>query len=325
MSANTSSATKRAPASGGKTGAKSLLKAIRQHLCDAILPGDTPVDGAVLDDAAEFLLDAAKSRTPARSAIKLESDTSERRLRIAIVNDDMPFLVDSIAATITARGLSIDQLIHPLIGVERDAKGMLTGLAKDGSGAARESMIYIETPRVDARQRRDLLAELKVTLAGTSASRAWKRGETFAKHSAARIAKGSPGITGSRTPISASTDAATPSRPQARRPSGGGRACVDACGAFMAFSLFWTEPKVRADRCTRGCNARAGPQAPFRGARPPATWRRRPEVGEVDQRLQRSQPTGTRSATRIEKRLRKIRNHERLTVSFPLHTFRYTR
>ncbi len=170
MSANTSSATKRAPASQGKTDAKGLLKAIRQHLCDAILPGDTPVDGAVLDEAAQFLLDAAKSRTPARSAIKLESDTSERRLRIAIVNDDMPFLVDSIAATITARGLSIDQLIHPLIGVERDEEGMLAGLAKDGSGKARESMIYIETPRVDARQRRDLLAELKVTLGDVRAA-----------------------------------------------------------------------------------------------------------------------------------------------------------
>ncbi|MAY20516.1 MAG: glutamate dehydrogenase [Erythrobacteraceae bacterium] len=150
---------------------KALLKELKKHLSAAILPGDPPLKGAALDEATEFLLDAASKRAPSRSALKLESDTNERRLRIAIVNDDMPFLVDSIAATITAQGLSIEQLIHPVVAVTRGEGGALTSLAKKGAkGADNESLIYIETPRVDARQRRELLAELRTTLGDVRAA-----------------------------------------------------------------------------------------------------------------------------------------------------------
>jgi len=158
-----------AKAASSSAQSRSLLKELTRHLGAAILPGDTPLDRAALEEAAAFLLDAAQQRASSRSALKLESDTGERRLRIAIINDDMPFLVDSIAATITAQGLSIDRLIHPVVGVERAADGTLTGLGKKGGGA-NESLIYIETPRVDARQRRDLIAELRVTLGDVRAA-----------------------------------------------------------------------------------------------------------------------------------------------------------
>jgi glutamate dehydrogenase len=36
-------------------------------------------------------------------------------MRIGIVNDDMPFLVDSIAMAIAARGLIIHRLLHPVV------------------------------------------------------------------------------------------------------------------------------------------------------------------------------------------------------------------
>ena len=147
-----------------------LVKELKKQLNAAILPGDTPLDGKALGEAAEFLLVAASTRAKSRSALKVESDTSERRLRIAIINDDMPFLVDSIAATLTAQGLSIDQLIHPVVGVERDEKGALTSIKKASVADACESFIYIETPRVDARQRRDLIAELRVALGDVRAA-----------------------------------------------------------------------------------------------------------------------------------------------------------
>ncbi len=152
------------------SGKSPLRQELKKHLKAAILPGDTPLDGKALDDAAAFLLDAAQTRAAARSSLKLESDTGERRLRIAIINDDMPFLVDSIAATITAQGLSIHQLIHPVVGVERDKTGALKSLTKASGAGSRESFIYIETPRVDARQRRDLIAELRVTLGDVRAA-----------------------------------------------------------------------------------------------------------------------------------------------------------
>jgi glutamate dehydrogenase len=72
-----------------------------------------------------------------------------RRMRLAIVNPNMPFLVDSVAAVISSKGLVIDRLLHPVINVLRDAKGALTGIGKGGKP---ESLIYIETDRADARE-----------------------------------------------------------------------------------------------------------------------------------------------------------------------------
>ncbi|MEO0057891.1 MAG: hypothetical protein RIT17_1364, partial [Pseudomonadota bacterium] len=150
-----------------------LVKALRLHLEASLLPADGPADKAALDDAAQFLLAAAHTRQPRESQIQIESDTGGRRLRIALVNDDMPFLVDSIAATIAAQGIAIDRLLHPVAPVTRDASGTITALGKPGStdaGGARESLIYVETPRVDARQRRDLLEALQITLADVRAA-----------------------------------------------------------------------------------------------------------------------------------------------------------
>ncbi|MEM8725175.1 MAG: NAD-glutamate dehydrogenase domain-containing protein, partial [Pseudomonadota bacterium] len=161
--------------SAGKAKAKTTSQKNGKHhstlakrLAEAILPGDTPFEKDALDAATRFLLAAAAEREPDRSSLVLESETEERRiLRIALVNDDMPFLVDSVASTIAAQGVSIDRLVHPIVPVKRDKNGKLTDL---GSGDARESMIYIETPRIDARQRRELLAQLRITLGDVRAA-----------------------------------------------------------------------------------------------------------------------------------------------------------
>ncbi len=55
----------------------------------------------------------------------------------------------------------------------RNDAGEITDIGAEGSGedsGAAESLIYIETPRVDARQRRDLLAQLRVTLGDVRAA-----------------------------------------------------------------------------------------------------------------------------------------------------------
>ena len=149
---------------------KSLQKALAKHLSNSILPGEASLEGAALDGAAQFLLEAASKRGSRKTVITHESDTGERRLRIAIVNNDMPFLVDSIAATITAAGVGIDQLLHPIVSLHRDEEGMLTGFAKAEGEGSKESLIYIETPRIDAKQRRELLAALRQTLGDVRAS-----------------------------------------------------------------------------------------------------------------------------------------------------------
>ncbi|MET3828027.1 glutamate dehydrogenase [Sphingomonas sp. PvP055] len=147
-----------------KTTLKSLSDALAVRLTKGALPGELQGFGeAERAAAASFVAATAEQRSPATVTIALEPlpATDPRRLmRLAIVNDDMPFLVDSIAATIGAHDISIDRIIHPVLRVTRDSDGALTQVDE---GAA-ESMIYIELERVDARERRDLVIELTKNL-----------------------------------------------------------------------------------------------------------------------------------------------------------------
>ncbi|MBS3927418.1 MAG: NAD-glutamate dehydrogenase [Sphingomonadales bacterium] len=157
-----------------------LSKALAGHLSTSLLPGDPPFAAKGLDQAAAFVLDAALQRETGQPAIVIESiagAASERFMRIALINDDMPFLVDSIAATISAHGLAIDRLLHPVIAVRRDGSGkLLEVLDAHAAGEKRESMIYLETERGDARVRRAIESALAVTLADVRAAVAdWPR------------------------------------------------------------------------------------------------------------------------------------------------------
>src|SRR3546814_12765695 len=52
-------------------------------------------------------------------------DGTDRRMRLVVVNDDMPFLVDSTSQIVSSQGLAIHRILHPVVSVERDAKGRL--------------------------------------------------------------------------------------------------------------------------------------------------------------------------------------------------------
>lgn len=155
-------------------GAKALANALAIRLEEGLLPGDIPFTADGLARAADFLRDAAAVRKNGAPAITIESvsgTASERFMRIAIINDDMPFLVDSIAATLAADGIAIDRLLHPIIPVRRDGDGRLTAVVDgEAAGEKRESMVYLETERADARQRRMLTAGLEATLADVRAA-----------------------------------------------------------------------------------------------------------------------------------------------------------
>jgi len=74
---------------------------------------------------------------------------------IEMVNDDMPFLVDSINLALTQRSLTLHFLTHPVFAVMRDRSGTLQGLEargpSDGKSAAKqrlESFQHIEVDRI---------------------------------------------------------------------------------------------------------------------------------------------------------------------------------
>ncbi|MBB4155466.1 glutamate dehydrogenase [Sphingomonas jinjuensis] len=145
--------------------------ALAARLTKGALPGELAGFGKKeVEEAARFVTATGATRAPGTAAIALEpiaSDDARRRMRLAIVNDDMPFLVDSIAAAIGVHDIDIDRVIHPVVRVTRSPDGDLVDI---GGAGTPESMIYIEIERVDARERRDLVDDLHAVLADVRAA-----------------------------------------------------------------------------------------------------------------------------------------------------------
>ncbi|MFW2828555.1 NAD-glutamate dehydrogenase [Sphingomonas sp. ID0503] len=149
------------------------------RIFDALSAGPLPGDnedfgGPALAEAAAFVAGALASRTPGTPRIEIGAMASEgarRRMRVAVVNDDMPFLVDSVAALFAAYDLTIHRLLHPILAVRRDAGGALTALPdRDAGGERLESVIYLETDRADGGTRRRLADEIASVLGDVRAA-----------------------------------------------------------------------------------------------------------------------------------------------------------
>jgi glutamate dehydrogenase len=100
---------------------------------------------------------------------------------IEIVNDDMPFLVDSVTMEVNRLGLTLHLIIHPVLHVARDAQGVLSAIhttAGDGEGdddpdGRLESIMHLEVDRrteradLDALQQglERVLADVRATVA----------------------------------------------------------------------------------------------------------------------------------------------------------------
>ncbi len=154
---------------------------LRERVAASILPGEASLGGKALDQATAFLLEAAAMRDDGKPAILIRTASDEgaddaaagqRRItRVAVINRDMPFLVDSVSHTMAAHGLTVDLLVHPIVPVRRNADHTLAAIPdKDSAGEKLESFIYLETDRIDARQRRALETGLASTMADVRAA-----------------------------------------------------------------------------------------------------------------------------------------------------------
>ncbi len=67
---------------------------------------------------------------------------------IEIINDDMPFLVDSVVLALSELGLSAQLIIHPVMRLRRDAGGHLLGLCEaDREDCLAESLMHVQIDR----------------------------------------------------------------------------------------------------------------------------------------------------------------------------------
>src|SRR6476620_7221393 len=141
----------------------------------------TPEDllGALLSH-----LQLGQERQPGQAKVRVFSPSAGedgwwvRHSVIQIVNDDMPFLVDSTTLEINRQGLTLHLIAHPIYAVERDAQGKLKSIAPRAQSpeAPRESWMHVEIDRlVDAEQRDALVAGIERVLADVRAAvQDWK-------------------------------------------------------------------------------------------------------------------------------------------------------
>ncbi|KRB86578.1 glutamate dehydrogenase [Sphingomonas sp. Root710] len=177
--------------------AQDFTQIFAKALTTGALPGETDdLSGERLDAAAAFLAQTARRRLPGAAAIAIQSiagNSGGRRLmRIAVVNDDMPFLVDSVSATLAAQGVEVRRLLHPVAAVRRDQDGGLIALLPQGStGERHESLIYLEAERIDARERQALAQTIARVLADVRAAvRDWPQMQVTLRDAAESLPDG---------------------------------------------------------------------------------------------------------------------------------------
>jgi glutamate dehydrogenase len=97
----------------------------------------------------------------------LGADARDLKLELLeIVQDDAPFLVDSVMGELAAAGIEVRAMFHPVVKIARDAQGQ-----RSDSGEAREeSMILVVLSSVGEDRREALLEALRLTLADVHAA-----------------------------------------------------------------------------------------------------------------------------------------------------------
>ena len=129
---------------------------------------------AELTNIAERSWSFLAERHPGKPKIRFEPLAGARGVSVLeIVNDDMPFLVDSVVGELNGRGLEIRSFVHPVFLVRRDAAGRLIDFeAPQAADARRESFIHFHVDEADDPAQRaavvhalnDILAEVRASV-----------------------------------------------------------------------------------------------------------------------------------------------------------------
>nr|WP_240956285.1 NAD-glutamate dehydrogenase [Wenzhouxiangella sp. XN79A] len=85
---------------------------------------------------------------------------------VELVNDDMPFLVDSVVIALTALDLSVHLIIHPVIRLKRDPGGHVLEVVTDGDEGRPESLMHLQ---IDRQTSPDMLARIERRIRSTLA------------------------------------------------------------------------------------------------------------------------------------------------------------
>ena len=131
--------------------------------------------------AAASIWQFAQKRKPGQPKIRVlnpveaEHGWRTNRTIIEIINDDMPFLVDSVTAELNYQGLKVHLVIHPIVKIERDKSGKLidcTGApnGKKTSGKPESFMHFEVNEQTDPARIAHITARLERVLSDVCAA-----------------------------------------------------------------------------------------------------------------------------------------------------------
>ena len=140
-----------------------FARAFYQRMTDDEYPLHSPQAWAEL---AADLLEFARKRRPGAANVRLFNASSRKHgwesphTVLQIVNDDMPFLVDSVTMALAEQGIGVHVLGHPVVAFKRDRTGKLLKVG-EGDG---ESLIHLEIDRQPADAMPRIEAAIRVVL-----------------------------------------------------------------------------------------------------------------------------------------------------------------
>jgi glutamate dehydrogenase len=160
-------------------GRAGMVQRFLTQFYDRVAPSDL-IDRAPEDiyGAAVSLWQFAQTRSPGKAKLRVfnpraaEQGWNSHRTVVEIVNDDMPFLVDSASMALNAEGVAVHLIIHPILRLERDSGGRITSLHEpDQAGGGAESFMHIEITEVrDPARHAAIAAALEAVFAETRAA-----------------------------------------------------------------------------------------------------------------------------------------------------------
>jgi glutamate dehydrogenase len=116
-------------------------------------------------------LEFMQCRTPGELLIRVFNPTEETdgwqspHTIIELVNDDMPFLVDTATLTLSEMDLGVHLVIHPVVRIGRDAEGGLTSIySKKSKRGNLESVIQVQVDRRTAEEHLEAI-QLRLVMA----------------------------------------------------------------------------------------------------------------------------------------------------------------
>ena len=123
------------------------------------LVGRDPVD---VYGAGLAHLHLAEKRSPGTPRVRVYTPAFEEHgwasphSVVQVTTDDMPFLVDSVSIELFRQGVGLHLVVHPVIPVNRNGDGRLTGVGEQGSIA--EAFLHVE---IDRQTNLSRMAELR--------------------------------------------------------------------------------------------------------------------------------------------------------------------